>query len=233
MINNKKKKLVMILIGPPGSGKGTQAILLADKLNLFYLETAKIGEERINKAKRGEYILVEGKKYYFADEKKLWQRGKLWSPPFATVLIQDKIKELAKKKQGIVLAGSPRTAYERERIFPILEELYGRENIKIFLIEISVKESVFRNSHRRICELMRHPILYNEETEKLFHCPLDGSKLIKRALDKPEIIKKRYKVYEKETLPLVDFFDKHGLKVHRIRGADSPAKVFKEILKFI
>ena len=52
-MKKSNQKLVIILLGPPGSGKGTQAELLAEKLNLVYLETAKIGEERINKAKKG------------------------------------------------------------------------------------------------------------------------------------------------------------------------------------
>ena len=106
--------------------------------------------------------------------------------------LQEKIKALSKEKKGIVFAGSPRTLYEAEKILPLLEKLYGKANIKIFLLDLPLEQSIWRNSHRRICELMRHPILYNKETLKLTHCPLDGSKLIKRALDKPEVIKKRY-----------------------------------------
>jgi adenylate kinase len=234
MRKHSKKSKVIILLGPPGSGKGTQAGLLAEKFNLYYFETAKVGEERINKAKKGEYILAEGKKYYFEKEKKLWLSGKLWSPPFITALVKDKIKKLAKGKQSIVFAGSPRTLYEGEKIVPLLKKLYGKENITIILIEQSAKASIFRNSHRRICELVRHPILYTKETAKLKYCPLDGSKLIKRkGLDDPETIKVRLKEYKERTLPLVELFKKQGLKVKKINGEQSVANVFKDILEIL
>ena len=63
---------VVILFGPPGSGKGTQAGLLSDKLNFYYLETSKLLEERFRLAKKGEYVAVEGKKYFLHKEKKSW-----------------------------------------------------------------------------------------------------------------------------------------------------------------
>jgi len=240
MGRHSKKKLksetqklkVIIILGPPGSGKGTQANLLAERFNLYYFETAKVGEERINKAKKGEYVLVDGKRYYFEEEKKLWQSGKLWSPPFITLLVKDKIKSLAKEKQGIIFAGSPRTLYEGERIIPLLKKLYGKENISVILIEQSAKTSIFRNSHRRICKLLRHPILYNKETVKLKYCPLDGSELIKRkGLDDPETIKVRLKEYKERTLPLIELFKQQGFKVKKINGEQSVADVFKDILK--
>ena len=229
-----KKPLVIILLGPPGSGKGIQAELLAEKLNLYYFETAKIGERRIVEAKKGEYIIAAGKKYYFEDEKKLWQTGKLWSPPFITFLIQDEIKRLAKEKKGVVFAGSPRTLYEGEKIIPLLKKLYGRRNIKVILIEQRAEVSIFRNTRRRICELMRHPILYTKETIRLKYCPLDGSKLIKRkGLDAPETIKVRFEEYKEKTLPLIELFKKQGLKVKKINGEQSVVDVFKYILNVL
>ena len=108
-------KLIIIIIGPPGSGKGTQATLLADKLGLYYFETSKIIEERIMSAKKGEYVLVEGKKYYLLDEKKIWETGDLCSPPLVTFWVMEKIKELAERGEGIVFAGSPRTLYEAKK----------------------------------------------------------------------------------------------------------------------
>jgi adenylate kinase len=226
---------IIILLGPPGSGKGTQAELLADKVSLDYLETAKIGEERIKKAKKGEYIKVDGKKFYFDEQRKLWERGKLWDPPFITYLIEEKIKEIYKRGRGIVFAGSPRTLYEGEKIIPLLKKLYGPKNIKIILLDISAKEAIFRNSHRRICQLMRHPILSTKkEFLNLKYCPLDGSKLMKRkGLDKPETIKVRLREYKERTLPLIELFKKQSLKVKKINGEQSVADVFKDILKAI
>lgn len=224
--------MVIIIMGPPGSGKGTQAELLAEKLNLYYLETAKVGEERIKKAKKGEYIEVGGQKFYFKEQKKLWLAGKLWDPPFITRLIEDKIKEVFKEGKNLILAGSPRTLYEGEKIIPLLKKLYRTKNIKVILLEITPEESIWRNSHRRICELMRHPIVYTKETKNLKICPLDGSKLIKRkGLDEPETIKIRLKEFEEKTLPLIRYFKKQGLEIKKINGSPPPAKVFENILK--
>jgi adenylate kinase len=228
----KNKKLIIIIIGPPGSGKGTQATLLADKLNLFYFETSKIIEEKVMNVKKGEYVIVEGEKYYLKDQRKIWETGGLCSPPFVTFLVQEKIKELAKKGEGIVFAGSPRTLYEAKKIIPLLEKLYGKKNIKIILFTLSAKTSIFRNSHRRICELLRHPILFNDETKRLTMCPLDGSKLIRRKkLDDPETIKVRLKEYKERTLPIIDYLKKHGYKITKLSATPPPAVIFRKILK--
>ena len=232
MKNSKSKKLVVILMGPPGAGKGTQGELLAEKLNLYYFETSKIIEEAFNKAEKGEFVKIEGKKYFFEKEKKLWQEGILCSPPFVTYLVTEKIKKLFKMNENLILSGSPRTLYEADRVMPLLEKLYGKKNIKIILIEVSSRESIFRNSHRRICELMRHPILYTKETANLKRCPLDGSKLIKRkGLDDPETIKVRLKEYKERTFPLIEYFKKRGLRVKKVNGKGSVAEVFERILK--
>lgn len=226
----ENKKLVIILMGPPGSGKGTQAELLAEKLNLYYFETSKILEEEFKKGS-GKYK-IEGKEYSVLKEKKLWLGGKLCSPPFVTFLVQKKIKELFKEGKNLILSGSPRTLYEGERIVPLIKKLYGQKNIKIILLEISPEETIFRNSHRRICQLMRHPILWLKENEKLKKCPLDGSRLLKRkGLDDPETIKVRLKEYKERTFPLIEYFKKENLKVIKVNGSPPPAIVFEIILR--
>jgi len=228
----KASKKVIILFGPPGAGKGTQAELLAEKFNLYYLETSKVGERRINLAQKGEYLIIDGKKYYFEDEKKLWLEGKLWSPEFITALIYEEIENLAKQDKNLLLAGSPRTVYEAKKLLPLIKKLYGKENIEVFLIEISPEETIFRNSHRRICELMRHPILYSKETENLKNCPLDGSKLMRReGLDDPETIKIRLDEYKNRTVPIFEVFKREGIEIKKINGEQSVAAVFQDILK--
>jgi len=232
MKNSKSKKLVIILLGPPGSGKGTQAGLLAEKLDLYYLETSKLLEEAFNKFKKGEFIKISGRKYFFSQEKNLWKKGILCTPSFVSYLVKRKIKELGGKNESLVIAGSPRTLYEGKTVMPLLEKLYGKKNIKVILIQVSAEESIFRNSHRRICELMRHPILYSPETKKLKFCPLDGSKLIRRkGLDDPQTIKIRLKEYRERTLPLVEYLEERGLKVKKINGQGSVSKIFERILK--
>ncbi len=112
--------------------------------------------------------------------------------------------------------------------------LAGLENIKVILLKLSAEESIYRNSHRKICELMRHPVLHNKETIKLTICPLDGSKLQKRkGLDDPETIKIRLKEYQEKTLPVINYFKKEGLKIREVNGEQSVAEVFKDILRAI
>ncbi|MCD6178210.1 nucleoside monophosphate kinase [bacterium] len=227
------KRKVIIIIGPPGSGKGTQASLLSEKLNLYYLETSKILEEKFRQAKEGDFVEVDGKKFFISQEKKLFETGFLCSPPFVTYLIKEKIKELFHQGKNLVMAGSPRTLYEGKEVIPLLKELYGPENIDIILINLSEEESIFRNAHRRLCSLMRHPILYNEETKNLTRCPLDGSKLIVRVLDNEEVMKVRIKEYKERTLPLIDYFKEEGLQVNEVEGKQTPAELHEDILKVL
>src|SRR3989339_1599791 len=216
------KPSVVIILGQPGSGKGTQAELVAGKFNLYSLETSKLIETKVMNAKEGEYAEVDGQKYYFSHEKELWTQGILCSPPFVSWLVKTKIEELAKEGRGVVMSGSPRTLIEGQNLIPLLKNLYGAENIRVILLELTAEQTIWRNSHRRICELMRHPILFSKETENLTKCPLDGSNLLRReGLDDPETIKVRLKEYAERTFPLVDFLKKQNLPVINVNGEQS------------
>jgi adenylate kinase len=225
---------VIIIMGPPGSGKGSQATLLADKLDFYYFETSRILEENFKNAKSKDFIKIKGKKYFLTKERDLWKTGFLLSPPLVTHLLKEKIIKLYRDGRGIILAGSPRTLYEGKEEIPLLKKLYGEKRIKIIFLDIPPEETIFRNSRRKICELMRHPILYSKETEKLSFCPLDGSRLVRReGLDDPETIKTRLIEYKEKTLPLLDYFKSQNLKITRINGSPPPDQVFKKILKVL
>jgi len=225
------KPSVVIILGQPGSGKGTQAELVADKFNLYSLETSKLIETKVMNAKEGEYAEVDGQKYYFSHEKELWTQGILCSPPFVSWLVKTKIEELAKEGRGVGMSGSPRTLIEGQNLIPLLKNLYGAENIRVILLELTAEQTIWRNSHRRICELMRHPILFSKETENLTKCPLDGSNLLRReGLDDPETIKVRLKEYAERTFPLVDFLKKQNLPVINVNGEQSVGDVYRDVL---
>ncbi|PIQ91856.1 MAG: hypothetical protein COV69_04535 [Parcubacteria group bacterium CG11_big_fil_rev_8_21_14_0_20_39_14] len=229
------KKLVVILIGPPGSGKGTQAGLLADKLNLYYFETSKIIEHNVMSAGKNDYVTLDRKKYFLSHEREFWRTGVLCTPAVVSWWVQNKFKELDGEGKNLVIAGSPRTLDEGREVMPLLKRLYGKENIKIVEITLSAEQTIWRNQRRRICELMRHPILSTrKEFLRLTHCPLDGSKLIKRkGLDSPESIRVRLKEYKERTFPLIQYFKKEGFGVGKVNGEQSVEKVFKDILKQI
>lgn len=214
-------KMVIILIGPPGSGKGTQAELLAEKFGLFHLETSKILEEGAKNADPSdeEFIAL----------KEAWSSGKLVDSKTVVKLTLDKIKGIAESGKGIVLSGSPRTIYEAERELPLFESLYSWNNVKVFNIKLSEEESVKRNSFRRICRINRHPIPNFPEFQDIKVCPKDGSSIITRELDNPEVIKVRYKTYLEETEPVLDFLRTKGYKVIEINGAQPIEKVSKDI----
>ena len=224
------KKQVIMLFGPPGAGKGTQGELLSNKMGLYYFETSKILEREFNNPSK-KVFEIDGEKFEVLNEKKLWIGGKLCSPPFVSFLVKENIKKLAERGENLLLSGSPRTLGEAENLIPLLEELYDLENIKSVLIDIKPGTTVFRNSNRRICELMRHSILYNEETKNLTNCPLDGSMLIRRkGLDDPETIKVRLEEYKNRTLPILDFLKKRGIETKKVNGEQSPVNVYNDIL---
>jgi len=226
-------KQVIILFGPPGAGKGTQSELLSDKLGSYMFETSGIIGRKIAEAKPGSFVEVDGEKYYFETEDKMAKSGKLWDPPFVVYFVRERIHELFAEGESIIFSGSPRTIYEVEKITPLLEQLYKKENIKIILLEIKPEATIYRNAHRKVCELMRHSILFSEETKDLTVCPLDGSALSRRKDDDAEAVKIRIKEYAERTLPMVEYFEKNNFKVNRINGEQSVADTFKDILNAI
>lgn len=227
----KTMSQVIIILGSPGSGKGTQAELLASKFGFFQWETSSIIGRIIDEAKKGEFIEIEGKKYFFEKQREIRRKGLLWGGCFVFYFSKKKLEELAEEGKGVVMSGSPRNVEETERLIPLLKKLYGAKNIVMLALAVSSKAAIWRNTHRRECELATHSILYTKETEKLTKCPLDGSKLMRRKDDDPELIKTRLKRYQEETSPVFEVFRKEGIKVKEINGEQSVADVFKDILK--
>ncbi len=227
MKSEENKKWAVILIGPPGSGKGTQAELLAEKLGLVHLETSKLGEAKINNP---ELVKTDPE---VAEAKRLYDMGQLFPPPWTVKIVLEKIEELAKENKGIIFSGSPRTLFEAEAELPVLKKLYGKENIKIMNIEINEHSSIERNTSRRICRKNRHPIPNFPEYKNLVYCPQDGSELITRpSLDAtPEKIQFRYQVYLERTEPVIGFFREKNYKIIEINGDQFIEKVFSDILE--
>src|SRR3989344_4964518 len=214
------QKQVVIFIAPPGGGKGTQSDLLAKKFGWFHLETSKIIEEKFQKSDP-EY--PETRK-----EKENFLSGKLVTPEKVTAWVIEKIRELAAQGTSIVFSGSFRTLYEAEKEIKVVEELYGRGHIKVFYIALSEEESVRRNSSRRICEKNRHPIHADFSGEV---CPEDGSPLVKRKLDTPDVIRRRYREYLDRTEPVLAYFKTCGYHIIEVNGHQGIEKLHYDILQ--
>ncbi len=225
-MNNENKKSVIILIGPIGAGKDTQADVLADKLHLFRLRTSQLLEDKFDNVKPDNPDYEKLQK-----EKALWAGGILNTPEWVLSVVQEKVKEIASEGQGIIFSGSPRTLFEAEGLMPFLEKLYGREAIRIFSISLNEDESIKRNSKRLICKQNLHPIDPELVKKRIIKCPIDGSELMTRELDKPETIKIRYQEYLNRTAPIIDYFKDRGLKIADVNGEQSIEKVFQDILE--
>ena len=211
----------IFLIGPPGSGKGTQAELLAKDLGFEHFEISKVIEKKFNDTDPGDKEV--------AHQKEHWLSGELVHSEFVVKWFREEVEKFKNTVAGFVFSGSARTVDETEQNLNYLSGIYGKENIVAVEIKLSEEESVKRNSHRRICVKNRHPIPNFPEYANIKVCPEDGSEIITRELDKPEIIKERYQVYLRDTTPVIDYFRQNGYKVKEINGEQPIEKVFEDI----
>ncbi len=220
----------ILLFGPPGAGKGTQARLISQKTGFINFDTGSLIEKTIYNPKFYKSKVIRR-------ERKNFEAGKLCTPSWALELIRNSIEKISNNKLGIILSGSPRTLFEtagnnkHKGIINTLIKEYKKGNIIIFEIRIKEEESILRNSKRLICSLCNIQILrFHSNLKK---CPFCGGNLIRRTLDKKNIIKERYKEYSERTKPIFAELKKSGFKIHAINGAPMPNKIFKSIMKFI
>lgn len=218
------KKIVVVLYGTPGSGKGQQADLLADKFNLMHLDTGKILRSIL-------YDPVQLKDPVVRRERKLNDAGILNTPSwFVNSVMKKRISAVAKMGYGIVFSGSPRTRYEAERMVALLEKLYGKKAMHFFFLRVPFKVAAQRNRERYICAVCRKPLLtayYPSKSPK--YCPICAGKLIRRIDDDPKKFATRTKEYEMRTKPAMDYVRTRGYKIVSIGGTSAPFRVFEKI----
>src|SRR4051812_40375301 len=122
---------VVILYGPPGSGKTTQAELLADSTGLIYIDAGRLLEAIVHDPSRQKNALIKR-------ERKLFDGGKLMTTSFVIEEMAKRIKHLHSNHAGIVLAGNPRSHEEALLLMPLLRKLYGKQNVHIFSLQVPI-----------------------------------------------------------------------------------------------
>ncbi len=222
---------LVILFGAPGSGKGTQALLLADKKKMNHLEASKLLEKKFIKTKSEDVIKLEGVEYSLKEQERRWREGLLVEDGFVACVMKENIRMAKEDGLSVLIDGYPRTVGQAELALPFVLSLYKASDILVIYLEVGEDESLKRNTNRRICSLMRHSIINLPETKDLTICPVDGSSLEKRTLDNPETIEVRLKNFRKKTMPVIDYLESQKIKVSRIDGMGTISDVFFRILK--
>ncbi len=220
----------VIIYGPPGSGKGTQANLLAGKSGFSHLDTGEYLRNILHDpdSQKNKIILKE---------RKLNDSGKLNTPSWVLKIIGQRVREISKLKKSIVFSGSPRTVFEalgdskNKGMIKILEQAYGKKNIFVFLLEIPPSVSLKRNSKRSSCSVCKTVLLakYNN----LKSCPFCGGKIKRRQDDEKEIILTRLEEYRTRTLPIINELKRRKYHIIKISGLPAPYKIHKKITSYL
>jgi adenylate kinase len=209
-------ELNLILMGPPGAGKGTQAERLVDDFDLPYYATGDI----LRAAVKEESELGKEAKEYM-------DRGDLVPDDLIIKVIMERV-DSEEADDGFVLDGFPRTVGQAEA----LEEALDRRDRSLsaaLLIEAPDEEVIRRLSGRRICVKNGH--VYHLEFDPPKNdevCDQDGSRLIQRDDDKEETVEKRLSVYHDQTEPLVEWYEDKGM-LRRFDGTRKPDEVHQHI----
>lgn len=204
----------IVLIGPPGTGKGTMADLIEQEFGAKHISAGDLLREEVKKktslGKKAEPIM---------------KAGKLVDDELVAQIVGKHV--LKNQKQGFVLDGFPRTLKQAQ----ILNKLFLKKKVKldfVLLIETDQKEIVRRLSARRQCPKCNKIFGLNLRPKVDGKCDNDGSPLFLRDDDRPEVVKKRLEVYVQNAKELIEFYKKQGI-VKKIDGNLEPKEVFLQI----
>jgi adenylate kinase len=208
-------ELNLILMGPPGAGKGTQAERLTEDFGLPYYATGNILRDAVAE---GTELGKKAKEYMDA--------GDLVPDDVIIGVILEALSS-AEASSGFLLDGFPRTVPQADALGEALEKV-GRGISAVLLIDVPDDDVVRRLSGRRVSKSGR---VYHVDFDPPKHpdrCDIDGSALIQRDDDRPETIRKRLAVYHEQTEPLVDYYESRDL-LRRFDGSRTPTEVHDHI----
>ena len=210
----------MVLLGPPGAGKGTQAVMLAEKKGFLHLSTGDILRENV---KRDTDI---GKK-----AKAFMEKGELVPDDIVIEMMLDTIKN-AKAKKDFILDGFPRTVYQAKKLDAELHKLKLAIDMVVYF-KTSVETVILRLTGRRLCSKCgANYHIVNMPPKKQGVCDKCGSELYQRKDDNEETIKKRLEVYNSQTKELIDYYKAQGI-LEEVSGNLEAGVVYSELTEIL
>lgn len=189
----------MVLLGPPGAGKGTQAKVLSQKLKIPHISTGDMLRET---AAKGTILGEEAKKYMV--------KGELVPDKLVIEIVKETL-EAKNVEKGFILDGFPRTLEQARK----LDSTFGKIGKKLDIVlyfKTSLKTSIARLCGRRVCKKCGANFhIKNIPPKKEGICDYCGGELYQRKDDQEETIKRRWTVYSEETEPLINYYNKQGI----------------------
>ena len=207
----------LVILGPPGAGKGTQAEYIVERYNIPHISTGDIFRENI---KNNTELGKEAKSYM--------DKGLLVPDDLVIALVEDRLNK-DDAKEGFLLDGFPRTVAQAVSLDSILDK-NDEKLTKVINISVDPEILIERAVGRRVCKTcgMTYHVKFNPPKEEGI-CDKDGTKLIQRDDDTEEPVKTRISVYFDQTAPLIDYYRAQNLLVD-IDGAKDIDKVFEDIV---
>jgi adenylate kinase len=207
----------IVLLGPPGAGKGTQAEIVAERFGLTHISSGDIFRENLkNQTELGE----------LADE--YIKRGELVPDDVTIAMIRERLSR-PDCQEGALLDGFPRTPAQADALGKIIVDLDGRL-IAVPYINVPSPVLIERLSGRWTCRAAGH--VFHEKynpPKQAGRCDLDGSELYQREDDKAETVANRIRVYLDQTQPLIDYYKEKGVLIE-VDGSQSIENVTTELL---
>ena len=209
----------VVLLGPPGAGKGTQAKLIAEHYGIPHISTGDILRDNVA---RGTEL---GRK-----AKEVMERGDLVSDDLVNGMVAERIKQ-PDSERGFVLDGFPRTVAQAEWLDGELAAQKGRKPTVVVDVDVSYNQLLQRLTGRRTCPVDGKIYnIYLQPPKNEGVCDVCGAPLVQRKDDKEEVISERLKSYERQTLPLKDFYRGQG-RLRRVNGEQPVEQVMAEIFR--
>lgn len=211
---------MVILLGPPGAGKGTQAQRIAVQYGLQHVSTGDVLRDNVH------HDTKLGRK-----AKPIIARGELVPDDIVLGMVQARIAQSDCQK-GLILDGFPRTLPQAQGLEGICR-LYKSKSTTVLNIVAQPELLIRRLTNRRICRMSGHIYnLVNRPPIRPDICDADGSELMQRPDDTDAVIRERIRTYECQARPLIDYYSARGL-LHEVEGASDPDAVRANIMKVL